>query len=60
MQATIGGVSVPVNSSPYQLYQGIDTIALGPLPASLAGQGQVNIVVTVGGMQSNQVAVVIQ
>jgi uncharacterized protein (TIGR03437 family) len=60
LQATIGGVPVPVNAGPYAIYQGIDTIALGPLPASLAGKGQVSIVVTAGGMQSNTVAVVIQ
>lgn len=60
LQATIGGVAVPVNAGPYSIYQGIDTVALGPLPASLAGKGQVNIVVTGGGMQSNQVSVVIQ
>jgi hypothetical protein len=36
---------------------GIDTVTLGPLPAI---KGQVNIVISVGGLQSNPVAVVLQ
>jgi uncharacterized protein (TIGR03437 family) len=59
LQATVGGVSVPVKTQPY-IYQAIDAVAIGPLPSSLTGKGQVNIVLTTQGMQSNAVAVVIQ
>jgi uncharacterized protein (TIGR03437 family) len=39
---------------------GLDQINLGPLPSSLAGAGQVNIVVTVDGQTANTVTVTIQ
>jgi uncharacterized protein (TIGR03437 family) len=59
--ATVGGVSVPVvyiAASPQ--YQGIDQIAIGPLPASLAGRGQVPVQITVGGQTANTVGLLIQ
>lgn len=59
--ATVGGVSVPVLfivASPQ--FQGIDQVAIGPLPASLAGSGQVSVQVTAGGQKSNTVGLVIQ
>jgi uncharacterized protein (TIGR03437 family) len=59
LQASVGGVSVPISTTPY-IYQGIDAVAIGPLPASLAGRGQVDIVISAGGMQSNSVDIVIQ
>ncbi|PWT98551.1 MAG: hypothetical protein C5B51_29075 [Terriglobia bacterium] len=59
-QATVGGVSVPVSAAPNPSYMGIDAVVLGPLPSSLAGKGQVNIALTIGGIQANPVAVVIQ
>jgi hypothetical protein len=44
---TVGGQSVPVTySGPQGKYAGLDQINVGPLPASLAGRGRVNIVMT--------------
>jgi uncharacterized protein (TIGR03437 family) len=60
LQATINGTSVPVVGVPSPLYQGIDQVNLGPIPASLAGSGTVQIVLTAGGVQSNAVAAVFQ
>jgi uncharacterized protein (TIGR03437 family) len=60
LQATVGSVSVPVVGVPSPYYEGIDQVNVGPLPASLAGTGQVNIVLTADGMQSNAITVVIQ
>ncbi|MBV9508403.1 MAG: hypothetical protein JO323_25725 [Acidobacteriia bacterium] len=60
LQATVGGVVVPVKTFSSPQYQAIDQIQIGPLPASLAGKGQVNVVLSAGGMQSNAVAIVIQ
>jgi large repetitive protein len=58
VSATIGGVSVPVSYFGAQgNYQGLDQVNLGPLPASLAGAGLVNLVVTAGRAQSNIVTV---
>jgi hypothetical protein len=54
--ATIGGSSIPVTVAPSST-MGIDTVTIGPLPAI---KGQVNIVLSVGGLQSNPVAVVLQ
>ena len=51
---TIGGQSVPTLSSGQQgADPGLDQINVGPLPTSLAGRGQVNIVVTVDGHTAN-------
>jgi uncharacterized protein (TIGR03437 family) len=41
-------------------YEGADQIALGPLPASLAGRGQATVSVTVNGQTANTVLVTLQ
>ncbi|HKE23777.1 MAG TPA: Ig-like domain repeat protein [Bryobacteraceae bacterium] len=59
--ATVNGVSVPVTYSGAQgSYPGLDQINLGPLPASLAGAGTVNLVLTVDGQAANTVTLAIQ
>jgi uncharacterized protein (TIGR03437 family) len=59
--ATVNGTSVPVTFFGAQpTNPGLDQINLGPLPTSLAGAGQVNIVVTVDGETANTVTVTIQ
>jgi len=59
--ATVGGMSVPV---PYAGaapgYVGEDQINIGPLPQALAGQGNVNILLTADGQAANTVNVTIQ
>lgn len=58
--ATIAGASAPVAyAGPQGTYTGLDQINL-PLPASLAGRGQVDIVVTAGGKASNPVNITIR
>lgn len=59
--ATIGGVSVPVTFAGAQgTFVGLDQINLGPLPRSLAGRGEVDVVLTVDGKTSNTVRVTIR
>jgi uncharacterized protein (TIGR03437 family) len=61
LTATVNGVNVPVTYSGAQSsYPGLDQINLGPLPASLAGAGTVNLVVTVDGQAANTVTLAIQ
>ena len=58
---TVGGVSVPVlfsGSAPG--YAGEDQVNIGPLPISLAGKGNVNILLTADGQVANTVNVTIQ
>jgi len=58
--ATVNNVSVPALAVAQPDYPGLDQINLGPLPASLAGAGTVNIVITVDGQAANPVTVTIQ
>jgi uncharacterized protein (TIGR03437 family) len=59
--ATVGGVNVPVLfSGPAPGYAGEDQVNIGPLPLSLAGKGNVNIIVTADGQVANTVSVAIQ
>ena len=59
--ATLNGVSVPVTYFGAQgSFAGLDQINLGPLPASLAGTGLANLVVTVDSQAANTVTVGIQ
>jgi uncharacterized protein (TIGR03437 family) len=54
--AQVGGTSVPVTYAAAQSeYAGLDQVNIGPLPRSLAGKGEVAIVVTVAGYPSNSV-----
>jgi len=58
--ATIGAVNATVAySGPQGTYPGLDQVNL-LIPSSLAGKGQVNVVVTAAGKPSNPVYVVIQ
>lgn len=41
-------------------YVGLDQINVGPLPASLAGKGEVEVVLTVAGKRTNRVTLTIQ
>jgi len=59
--ATVGGMNVPVVYTGAQpTYPGMDQINIGPLPQSLAGAGQVNIVITADGQAANTVTAAIQ
>ena len=56
--ATIGGVPVGVAGPVAQSqYVGLDQVNLGPLPQSLAGRGEVPVVLTVDGKTANPVTV---
>ncbi len=57
----VGGTVVPVTYAGRQpQYEGLDQINIGPLPRSLAGRGEVNIVMTIKGKRVNRLTVVIQ
>jgi uncharacterized protein (TIGR03437 family) len=61
VSATIGGENVPVLFAGDQgQYAGLDQINLGPIPRALAGRGDVEIVVTINGRQSNSVTVTLE
>ena len=53
--ATVGGVSVPAAFAEVAAYEGEDIVNIGPLPRSLAGRGQVDVVVTFDGQAANTV-----
>ncbi|MBI1352980.1 MAG: hypothetical protein GC160_01450 [Acidobacteria bacterium] len=58
VRAEVGGQVVPVIYAGAQSeYAGLDQINLGPLPRSLAGKGEVDIVLRVAGRTSNRVTV---
>jgi len=58
VSATIGGVNVNVAGPVAQgQYAGLDQVNLGPLPRSLAGKGELDVVLTVDGKQANVVTV---
>ena len=58
--ATVGDLSVPAHFSATGLYQREDLINIGPLPASLAGKGEVPVVLTFDNKPANVVTVNIQ
>jgi uncharacterized protein (TIGR03437 family) len=59
--ATIGGQAVTVAGPvPQPEFPGLDQANLGPLPASLAGAGEVDIVLSVDGLPANTVTVAVQ
>jgi len=59
--ATIGGVKVPVLYAGAQSqYPGFDQVNIGPLPQSLVGKGQVDLILTVDGVPANTVRVALQ
>lgn len=66
LTATIGNVQFDGVHAPLPVmaaspsFQGVDQINIGPLPASLEGVGTVNLVLTVGGQQTNTAKVAFQ
>lgn len=61
LTATVNGTNVPVAFFGAQGSDaGLDQINLGPLPASLAGAGIVNLILTADGQAANTVTVAIQ
>jgi uncharacterized protein (TIGR03437 family) len=61
VRATVGGMPVPVTyAGPQGTFSGLDQINVGPLPATLAGSGLVDIRVSIAGQNSNSVQVHIQ
>lgn len=61
VSATVGGLSIPVAFAGAQSeFPGLDQVNIGPLPRSLAGRGEVPILLTVDGHRSNSVTVNIQ
>ncbi len=59
--AAIGGSEVPVLfAGPQGEFAGLDQVDVGPLPRSLAGRGEVNVVVTAAETASNAVTIVIE
>ena len=55
---TAGGQKVPVLSASAQgEFAGLDQVNIGPLPRSLAGRGEIDIVLTVDGVAANKVIV---
>ena len=58
VSATVGGEDVPVLfAGPQGGFVGLDQVNLGPLPRSLIGRGEVEIVLTVDGKEANTVTV---
>jgi uncharacterized protein (TIGR03437 family) len=61
VEVEIGGVAVPVIYAGAQGdFVGLDQVNVGPLPNSLTGKGEVQIVMTVDNKRSNRVTVTIQ
>ena len=58
--ATVGGVNVVAAFAPVAAYVGEDVVNIGPLPRSLAGRGQVDIVTTFDGKDANIVTTIIR
>ena len=59
--ALVGNQSVPILAvAPSPEFPGLDQIAIGPLPASLAGAGTVQVTVSIAGNTSNALSIVIQ
>jgi uncharacterized protein (TIGR03437 family) len=61
LTAALNGASLPVAYFGAQRsYAGLDQINLGPLPATLAGAGPVNLAIAADGQAANTVTVAIQ
>jgi len=58
---TIGRVAVPVGfAAAAPGFIGLDQVNVGPLPRSLAGRGEVDVVLTVDGKEANRVRISIK
>jgi uncharacterized protein (TIGR03437 family) len=53
--ATVGGIRAPAAFAAVAAYEGEDIVNIGPLPSSLAGRGQVDIVISFDGTAANTV-----
>jgi uncharacterized protein (TIGR03437 family) len=61
VSASIGGTNISVLAVvPQPEFPGLDQVNLGPIPASLAGRGNVTVVLRVDGLETNPVTVTIQ
>ena len=61
LSCTVGGEDVEIHdAAPYPEGPGLDRIILGPLPRSLVGSGEVEVVLIADGRSSNSVTVSIQ
>ena len=61
LEATIGDVDVEVSSAaPHDTSPGYDVVVLGPLPRTLAGSDETNVVLTADGRSSNPLTVSIK
>ena len=61
VQTMIGDREVPVLFAGAQSgFAGLDQVNIGPLPRSLAGAGEINVVVTAAGTTSNTVTIVME
>jgi len=61
LTVTVGGENVGVlGALPQGEFVGLDQVNIGPLPRSLAGRGEVEIVLTADGVRANTVTVSIQ
>ncbi len=59
--AQVGGTTVPVTFAAAQSqFVGLDQVNIGPLPRSLAGKGEVPVLITVDGNRANSVTLTIQ
>ena len=58
VKVSVGGVDIPVLYAAAQSqYAGLDQVNIGPFPQSLAGKGEVDLVVRVDGIPANTVRV---
>ena len=61
LEAMIGDLGVEVSSAaPHSADPGLDAVVLGPVPRTLAGSGEVEVVLIADGRSSNSVTVSIQ
>jgi uncharacterized protein (TIGR03437 family) len=61
MAVTVGGQSVPVlYAGAQEIYDGLDQVNVGPVPRSLIGSGNVNIVLVADGQTANPVELAVK
>lgn len=61
LDALVGNADAAVNSvEPHSQWPGLEVVVLGPLPRTLAGRGEVEVVLIADGRSSNSVTVSIQ
>jgi uncharacterized protein (TIGR03437 family) len=61
VSVTVGGQPVPVlYAGPQSEYEGLDQINAGPLPATLAGRGLVEVLLRVGALEANPATIAVE